>query len=92
MSTPANLNNFKIFTYCLNYLIGKYKNENYHSFIDIKDFEVVKKITLSRSNKYAYIVQNNILVITTYKLYEVYDLSRLNNLTEDWKLCNFYIQ
>lgn len=66
----TNLTNFKIITDCLNYLVGFFGDEPYHSFINVNNLQVVKKTPrydiYSRIFRYGprdYFVQENILTI-----------------------------
>lgn len=75
---PANLTNFLIVSDCLNYLVGIYGNQPFHTFLNIRNYTVAKKTpiydvdfphdpsNLTIGGKY-YLVQNNILSICNKK-------------------------
>ena len=73
-SIPSNFTNFRIAADCLNYLVGVFGDEPFHSFVNVKDFTVIKKTPIyDLGHKYNssdflegikdYMVQNNILAI-----------------------------
>lgn len=104
--SSTNLTNFKIVTDCLNYLIGIFGEEAYHSFININNSQIVKKTPRYDVNqKYSaygpkeYFVQNNVLGICTGKIYfykcemvEFYDLSKIERPGSEWETCNFFAE
>ena len=74
-SVPAKLTNFRIVCECLNYLIGIYGDEPFHTFMNIRNYTVVKRTPIydiefpydptnaTIGGKY-YLVQSNILAIS----------------------------
>lgn len=71
---PSNFTNFRIAADCLNYLVGVFGDEPYHSFVNVRNFTVVKKTPIyDFGHKYNssdliegikdYMVQSNIIAI-----------------------------
>lgn len=75
VTSPTNLTNFRIVSECLNYIIGIYGDEPFHTFLNIRNYTVAKRTpiydidfpndpsNLTIGGKY-YLVQNNILAIS----------------------------